>query len=257
MAVILSDIAASTLGVVLFLYPVMQAAIQAQDPAEPAPAPYREDLGASFKVLKAPPLSARQMVEALHARGGHAEGDFTFVDVFPDRLEIAASSGGNGVEKRATVVRREVFPAARLNGVLRETAEGGTFVFVFSNQMFNLLLGEEFTGGEAVRFVNVPSALIETGPEGRLSWSGSMRQLFQNGRTYPEFRLGLARLLGGGETEDASSIGASGNGTVAQDRIVPRHMDLAEGAAQFAEACAVAFLALVSGLVIWWTERKF
>ncbi|MEP3670283.1 MAG: hypothetical protein ABJN42_26535, partial [Roseibium sp.] len=192
-----------------------------------------------------------------HARTGGRAGAFTLIDVFPDRLEISTSTAGTGRETPVTMVRRDAVPEARLDAVLSDAWARGaeTIVYVFSNQLLNVLLraGTEETRNAV--FINVPVALMQIGTDGRLDWSAGFRRLMHVQPTYPQFRSSLARLLGAGSAPAGST--ASAGHEASASGAVSRGRGLLDRLATGLEIAAVIVLCGVSGLIVWWTERRF
>lgn len=259
MAVILSDIAASTLGIVLVLYLLLQSLVHSPEPGRAQSGTLPDaPLDSYLEVVTAPALTPDDMVSALYRRGrGRDQGGhpaFHLIEAYPDRVVFLRSSGDGAVSPVGRLSRAELVSGQGLGVQMPRSQDPAApdIVFIFSNQLLNVLLKQETALRDNTLFINVPAALIERRKDGVLQWAPEFLGLFADHPDYQGFRRNLAGLLRGDREAGASLHDVPVQGSSAGGgRSVQSGLSLLDRLSLWGERFFIALLVFLSGLLVW------
>ena len=203
--VVLSDIAASTLGISLF---ILLVSFALQKDHGHSPMQIAGELAQNFKAISAPPASAQDMLHALYARTKTPAPGVAMLDVFGDRIDIRTRNA-TGQTQLNSILLPDLNGQETLRNMLAERqVQGGLYLFVFSNRSLNALhetLGPALKG---VQMLVVPAALRRTNAYGQQSWSAGFKRLADPELSRDDFENALRDLLlraSGGAADDTAS----------------------------------------------------
>ena len=183
-AIVLSDIAASTLGIALF---ILHLASALQQDLAPAELRLNGEVETMFKSFQAPSVSAREMVSAFYSRTASAPQKTVLIDVLHDRIVIK-SNGTRGVFELADPGVAESFH----NRILQLPAQD-LILFVFNNRSLNAIHDDLAPRLQNTKIIMVPAALRSASPRG--GWLPKFQDLEKAKLNRAEFDVALRALL--------------------------------------------------------------
>lgn len=221
-AVVLSDIAASTLGIALFVL-LFAFALQNETASPPTPVQMRGEITSTFKTLTARPTRAQDMVSALYARSATLDADQMTIDVFSDRVEIRTRIKTQRPNRHTLFLSDPDFYSELRNQIAQNQGQNAKlYLFVFSNRTLNGLydvLSLSGAGGiHTANVILVPAALRSVSATGTQGWTTRFQKLTTARMTRGNFERSLRQLLLGrqpdGPTHGGTAATASKLGLV-------------------------------------------
>ncbi|MEM8837990.1 MAG: hypothetical protein AAGE89_07845 [Pseudomonadota bacterium] len=264
--IVLADIAASTLGIALLLLTIVYAGFGTRT-VEPTTRERLEsqDIAQAFKPVTAAPLSANTMIQHLHGRSRASPDGTRSIEVFADRIELRLTGINGAVE--AIVLQRDASDfGSRLNAALSDAAwrEKPVPLFLFSNQLFNVVYDAVAQRGIEIAILNIPRALVGRDSSGNTGWSRSFSVILKKDQPVEAFTNDLASLLAGeepatqprqantGAGENAGSGGVFGFG----EGITQRVFNLYDRVIAFLSSLGIGLLLISAAALILVTEWR-
>ncbi len=195
--VIISDIAACTLGVALFLFVLVYTFQNANRNESLFQQDFTDaEISETFKTVTTAPLAPAEMIRILHSRTLSTDGNTNSIDVFSNRVVIISNTYLH--QKQETTLWRhdsDFFEKLEYHLQQRDWSDKKVYLYVMSNQLYNVVYDKIKTHNAKIITINIPQSLTELNSTNKREWHPKFFELNQKKQSIETFNNELRIIL--------------------------------------------------------------